>query len=193
MLPIILNIADDDDCAFVEEIYIRYEKQRYLIAAKYLNNHHDSQDCVHETIRVVSERVEKFRAAQDVGYIDRLIGVVCRNCALNMLRVRKRRIEHETSLTRYNYAENGYEESDVPDNDSSVEKLYISEEICDDLHNLINKLDPKYRDVILFKTLGYDNQGIAKAMNISEGLVRQRYSRARKQLLEMGGKDLYAK
>lgn len=193
MLPIILNIVDDDDRAFVEEIYIRYEKQLYSISMKYLNNHHDSQDCVHETIRLISERVEKFRAAQDFGYIDRLIGVVCRNCALNMLRVRNRRIEHETSLTKYNYEEDGYEEIDVPDNDSSVEKLYISEEICDDLHKCINKLDPKYRDVIFFKTLGYDNQAIAKAMNISEELVRQRYSRARKQLLKMGGKELYAK
>ena len=148
---------------------------------------------MHETIRMVGERLEKFRAAQDFGYIDKLITVACRNCALNMLRVRNRRLEHETSLVKYNYAENEYEEIDIPDHDSSVEKLYLSEENCDDLHNLMNKLDPKYRDVILFKTLGYDNQAIAKAMNISEELVRQRYSRARKKLLEMGGKDLYAK
>ena len=82
---------------------------------------------------------------------------------------------------------------DIPDYDSAVDKIYISEENCNHLHNLINKLDPKYRDVIFFKCLGYDNTAIAKAMNISEELVRQRYSRARKQLLEIGGNDLYAK
>ena len=36
MLPIILNIVDDDDRAFVEKIYVRYEKQLYLISMKYL-------------------------------------------------------------------------------------------------------------------------------------------------------------
>ncbi|MBR2354049.1 MAG: sigma-70 region 4 domain-containing protein, partial [Clostridia bacterium] len=53
-------------------------------------------------------------------------------------------------------------------------------------------LDDKYRDVILLKSLGFDNKSIAKVMNISEELVRQRYSRAKKQLWEMGGKNLYA-
>lgn len=193
MLPIILNIIDDDDRAFVEEIYARYEKQLYSISMKYLHNHHDAQDCVHEAIGLISERVEKFRMAQDFGYIDRMIGVVGRNCALNMLRVKSRRHEYERPILKYNYEEDEYEEMDIPDYDSAVDKIHISEENCNHLHNLINKLDPKYRDIIFFKCLGYDNTAIAKAMNISEELVRQRYSRARKQLLEIGGNDLYAK
>ena len=65
MLPIILNIADDDDRAFVEQLYIRYEKQLYTISMKYLKNHQDAQDCVHETVRVIIEKVEKFKIAQD--------------------------------------------------------------------------------------------------------------------------------
>ena len=193
MLPIILNIVNDEDRAFVEEIYVRYEKQIYSISMKYLNNHHDAQDCVHEIIGVVSERVEKFKEAKDYGYIDRLIGVVSRNCALNALRERNRKSEYESSFLRYNYEEDEYEEIDIPDHTSCVDNLYISEENCEYLHNLINELDPKYRDVILFKCLGYDNTDIAKVMNISEELVRQRYSRARKQLLEMGGKYFNAK
>ena len=60
MLPIILNIVDDDDRAFVEEIYIRYEKHLYLISMKYLNNHHDAQDCVHETIKLIIESIKKL-------------------------------------------------------------------------------------------------------------------------------------
>lgn len=192
MLPIILSISDDNDRAFVEELYIRYEKKLYTISMKYLNHHHDAQDCVHETIGVVSEKVEKFKLAQETGYIDRLIGTVCRNCALNMLRVRNRRNEYESSLLRYNYEEDVYEEIDIPDYSECVDRAYLSEEACDNLHNLINKLDDKYRDVILLKSLGLDNKAIAETMNISEELVRQRYLRAKKQLLKMGGKDLYA-
>ena len=191
MLPIILNIIDDDDRTFVEKIYVKYEKQLYLISMKYLNNHHDAQDCVHDTIKLIIDSIEKFKIAQDLDYLEQLLTVVCRNCALNALRVRARKNEYEQSLSRYNYKENEYEEIDIPDYASSVDKIYISEENLEHLHNLINKLDSKYRDIILLKSMGFDNRGIAEIMNISEVLVRKRYSRAKKQLWEMGGKDLY--
>jgi len=192
MLPIILSIVDDDDRTFVEKIYVKYEKQLYLIAMKHLNNHHDAQDCVQDTIKLIIEGIEKFKIAQDLEYLEKLITVVCRNRALNMLRLQNRKNEYEQSLSRYNYKENEYEEIDIPDYASSVDKIYISEENVEHLHNLIDKLDSKYRDVILLKSMGFDNQDIAEIMNISEALVRKRYSRARKQLWEMGGKDLYA-
>ena len=192
MLPIILCIVDDDDRAFVEKIYVKYEKQLYLISMKYLNNHHDAEDCVHDTVKKIIDGIEKFKIAQDVGYIEKLITIVCRNCALNTLRVKKYKNEHELSLCRYNYEDDEYEEIDIPDYSSCVEKLYISEESCEYIHNLINKLDDKYRDVVLLKSLGFDNRGIAEIMHISENLVSQRYKRAKDQLLKMGGKDLYA-
>lgn len=192
MLPVILNIVDDDDRSFLESIYVKYEKQLYSIAMRYLNDHHDSQDCVHETVRIIIDGIEKFKIAQDMGYIEKLITVVCRNCALNLLRVKKHKNENEQSLCRYNYQENEYEEIDIPDYSSCVDKLYISEENCEYLHNLINKLDDKYRDVVLLKSLGIDNHGIAEIMHISDNLVSQRYKRAKKLLWQMGGKDLYA-
>lgn len=193
MLPIILNIVDDDDRAFVEKIYVKYEKQLYLVSMKYLNNHHDAQDCVHDTIKKIIDGIEKFKIAQDMGYIEKLITIVCRNCALNTLRVKKYKNEHELSLCRYNYEDDEYEEIDIPDYSSCVEKLYISEESCEYIHNLINKLDDKYRDVVLLKSLGFDNRGIAEIMHISDNLVSKRYKRAKDQLLKMGGKDLYEK
>ena len=193
MLPIILSIVDDDDRAFVEKIYVKYEKQLYLQSMKYLNNHHDAQDCVHNTVKIIVEAIEKFKMAQEMGYIERLLFVVCRNCALNFLRVRNRRHEHEHSLCRYNYQEEEYEEMDIPDYASCVDKLYISEEACERLYALINELDDKYRDVVLLKCLGLDNHHIGEIMHISDNLVSQRYKRAKAQLLKMGGKDLYAK
>ena len=192
MLPIILNIEDDADRAFVDKLYDTYEKKLYVISMRYLNKHHDSQDCVHETIKLVIENIEKFRMAQEKGYIERLLTVTCRNRALNMLRVRNRRNEYEQSLIRYNYEEEEYEEIDIADYSSCVDKICISEENCDYLHDLINKLDDKYRDVILLRSMGLGTKAIATAMDISEDLVRQRYKRAKKQLWKMGGKDLYA-
>lgn len=191
MLAIILNIVDDDDRAFVEILYRKYEKQLYVISNKYLHDHFDAQDCVHDTIALIIESLEKFKMAQSEGYLERLITVVCRNCALNALRVKRQKNEHEQSFVRYNYEEEKYEDIDIPDYHSCVDKLYISEQNCTYLYELINRLDSKYRDVILLKSMGFNNKRIARIMNISEELVRKRYSRAKKQLLEMGGEDLY--
>ena len=191
MLSIILSIKDEDDRAFVEKLYLKYEHKLYLISKKYLNNHHDAEDCVHDTIKLIIESVEKFKIAQDMGYMDRLITVVCRNCALNALQAKQYKNKHEQPIVKFNYDEGEYEDIDIPDYNSCVDRLFISEENCDYLHKLINKLDDKYRDIILLKSLGFDNRSIAAIMNISEDLVRKRYSRAKKRLWEMGGQNLY--
>ena len=191
MLPIIMNIADDDDRNFVEEIYVTYEKKLYLISMDYLHNSQDAQDCVHDTVVSVIKHIDRFRDAQNGGYLDKLIVVACRNCAINILKANHRRYEREQGFVKYNQEEGKYEEFETIDDNSYVEKIYISEQNCDLLKNLINKLDDKYRDVILLKSLGLDTKAIAEIMKISEALVRKRYSRAKKQLLEMGGKDLY--
>ena len=62
---------------------------------------------------------------------------------------------------------------------------------CKYVGELVDKLDLKYRDVIVLKSLGYDNNEIAFLLNISEELVRQRYLRAKKMILDMGGDTLY--
>ena len=191
MLAIIQNIQDDEERAFVEQIYEKYEGQMYLISMKYLHDHHEAQDCVHDTIRNIIEAVERFKTAKDMKYLERLIIISCRNCAINRLNEKIYRNKHEESLEKYNYEEDVYETVEIPDYNSAVDKLYISEQNCDALHDAINKLDDKYRDVVLYKSLGFDDHYIAKAMNISDDLVRKRYSRAKKQLWEMGGKDLY--
>jgi len=192
VLPIILSIVDDDDRAFVEQIYVKYEKQLYSKSMKYLKNHHDAQDCVQDTVQIIMNGIEKFKIAQDLGYIEKLITVVCRNCALNALRAKKYKNENEQSLCQYNYQDDVYEEMDIPDYASCVDKLYISEETCEYLHDLINQLDDKYRDVVLLKSVGLDNRCISELMHISDNLVSQRYKRAKEKLLKMGGKDLYA-
>lgn len=191
MLPIIMSIADDDDRNFVEEIYVTYEKKLYLISMDYLHNRQDAQDCVHNTIELVIKHIDDFKTAQRNGYLVRLIIVVCRNCAINLLKANHRRYEREQGFVQYNQEEGIYEEFETIDDNSYVEKIYISEQNCELLKDLINKLDDKYRDVVLLKSLGLNTKAIAEIMQISEVLVRKRYSRAKKQLWEMGGKDLY--
>ena len=191
MLPIIMNIADDDDRGFVERIYLDYEKKLKIISSFYITDDEDVNDCIQETIATVIENIDKFKLAHNNGYLDRLMPVVCRNCAMRIENASRLRHKNEQPLVRYNAAEEKYYDLELPDYNADVDKLYISEQNCAILQSLIDKLDPKYRDVILLKSLGLRTKAIAEIMQISEVMVRKRYSRAKKQLWEMGGKDLY--
>ena len=68
---------------------------------------------------------------------------------------------------------------------------YINKFTCNYIKEIIDKLDLKYRDVIVLKGYGYGYEEIAYLMHISQELVRKRYSRAKKMIIEMGGEMLY--
>ena len=80
---------------------------------------------------------------------------------------------------------------DIPDYSSNVERIVLSDFICRYVIELINKLDVKYRDVLVLKGMGYDYDEIAYFMNISPDAVRKRYSRAKAMIIEMDGDTLY--
>ena len=80
---------------------------------------------------------------------------------------------------------------DIPDDSADVEKIVINKFTCRYVAKLIDKLDFKYRDVIILKSMGYDYDSIAYFMSITPALARKWYSRARAMILEMGGATLH--
>ena len=96
----------------------------------------------------------------------------------------------EFSTTGYDEDDN-FETFDIPDKTENVERIVLSEYNYNYIKQLIDKLDPKYRDVLVLKSMQLTNEEIAYMMNISVELVRKRYSRARAKILELGGDVLY--
>ena len=45
-----MAIENEQDRLFVESIFNKYSEKMYLIAMDIINNHHDAEDCVHDTI-----------------------------------------------------------------------------------------------------------------------------------------------
>lgn len=190
MLAIIMSMEDDRDREFVEDIYIRYSKSMFSIAFGIVNDEHDAEDCVQNTILKIMNHVERFRQAEQEKYLKRLITMVCRNIAINQYNQNKERRKMEFSTTLYNEDDEA-EIMDIPDMEANVARLVVSEENCNYIKQLINQLDLKYRDVLILKSMGCDNKEIAELLGISETLVRKRYSRARAKILEIGGDELY--
>ena len=190
MLAVIMAITDEDDRLFVETVFNKYSKKMYLIAVNILNNHEDAEDCVQDTIVKIIDRLDNFRKAEQEEYLIKLIVITCRNTALNKYKSNRKKSIEQFSTTVYDEDE-GSSVMDIPDDSSDVEKLVMSDYTCRCLTEIIDSLDYKYRDILVLKGMGYDYDDIARIMNISQTLVRKRYSRARKMILEKGGASLY--
>ena len=193
MLEIIMSIENEEDRTFMETLYYDYSEKMYLTAMNVLNNHHDAQDCVHKTIaRIINEdKIDTFRQAQNKNYLIKLIVTATRNNAINIYNKNHRRNSYVFSTTVYDEETDKWEIMDIPDAENDVQKIIINEETCKIMHDLINKLDFIYRDVILLMQMGYSYEDIAGIFGITVEAVRKRYSRAKAKLREMGGKDLY--
>jgi RNA polymerase sigma-70 factor (ECF subfamily) len=190
VLAIIMAIEDEQDRAFVEEVYAAYADKMYRIAYDVVGNHHDAQDCVQETIVKIIDRVDRFREAKDRDYLKKLIVIACRNVAINKYNENRKRAREEVSTTVYG-EDDSYSIMDIPDQSADVARIVLSDDNCRYLKELIDRLDHCYRDVLVLRGLGLDHGEIADLMGISVELVRKRYQRARQKLLEMGGEALY--
>lgn len=190
MLAIIMAIENEQDRLFVESIFNKYSEKMYLIAMDIINNHYDAEDCVHDTIVKIIDKLERFKQANREDYLIKLIVITCRNTAINKYKENKKRNYWEISTTVFDEEEES-SIMDIPDLSSNVEKIVINKFTCNYIKEIIDKLDLKYRDVIVLKGYGYGYEEIAYLMHISQELVRKRYSRAKKMIIEMGGDILY--
>lgn len=190
MLAIIMAIENEQDRLFVESIFNKYSEKMYLTAMDIINNHHDAQDCVQDTIVKIIDKLERFKQANREDYLIKLIVITCRNTAINKYKENQKRNQREVSTTVYDEDDES-SIMDIPDYTANVERIVLSDFTCNYLKELIDKLDLKYRDVMVLKGVGYDYEEIAFFMEISQVLVRKRYSRAKRMILEMGGETLY--
>ena len=184
-----MSIETEDDRSFVASIYQKYAKQMKAIAYSILKNDQDAEDCVHETVITIVDKLDTFRSSDDERYLKWLILLVCKNTALNIQKKNMHRQSIEISLTSYACGEDDTVE--FADNSPSPEDDVISEDNVKYILALLNKLDEKYRSVILLKYRGLSNKDIANVLFISQDAVRQRLLRAKKQLIEMGVGRLY--
>lgn len=190
MLAIIMAIEDEDDRLFVENIFNNYSEKMYLVAVNILHNHDDAEDCVQDTIVKIIDKLDLFKNAQQENYLIKLVVITCRNTAINKYEKNKKRKKAQFLTSEYGDNDES-SMMDIPDYSSNVERIVLSDFICRYVIELINKLDVKYRDVLVLKGMGYDYDEIAYFMNISPDAVRKRYSRAKAMIIEVGGDTLY--
>lgn len=187
MLTIIMSIEGDSNRDFVASIYEKYSVSMKAIAFEILKNDCDAEDCVHETVLTIIKKLETFKRTNDENHLKWLVFLVCKNTALNMLKKNKRRQRNEILMTSLE----PHKQDEITDDAPTPEEAVIEEDNVRFILSLINKLDEKYRKVILLKYSGLSNKDIADLLFISQNAVRQRLFLAKRKILEMGGGRFY--
>lgn len=188
MIPVTMSIATDEDKNYVERLYEKYSKKMFAYIYKILANHEAAEDCVHDVIQRIINHIDFFKSVSEEDII-RLIMIYCRNEAFNHYRNDKLKKSREKTESE-DFNESFMDE--IEDDTYNPEKVIISEENNRYLLELVNKLDYKYKDIMIMKYyFNLSNIEIAKQLDITPGVVAVRISRAKKKLLEMGGDRLY--
>ena len=192
ILAIILAIENDTVRSFVEQIYDNYSKQIYKIAYDILCNHYDAEDVVHDVIIKIIDKVGYYQAPHDEQSLKKVIVITTRNQAINKYNENKRRASKTVSITQVCEDGESYERELIDmDTEIDVDNILLCEENVQILQKIIDKLDTKYRDVFVLMSQGYNNKEISEIMGISVENVRQRFSRGKAKIIELGGDQFY--
>lgn len=181
MLLFLMVIEDESIRNKLEELYLLYRKEMLYVANSILNDYHEAEDAVQNTIIKVASQLEKISEVK-CNKTRAFLVIIVRNISINIYRQRKNR----SSISIDDIIEI------IPDDDITLESYMIRLEKAEDIAKLLAKLDSSYADVLTLKYFyEYSNTEIAKLINLTEGNVRVKLHRARKALkkllLEEGG------
>ncbi|MBB6714905.1 RNA polymerase sigma factor [Clostridium gasigenes] len=151
--------------AFVELLKL-YEKDIYLFAKHMLVNEELIKDAVQETIMTVYEKIDDLRNIDLFKFwLLKILGNKCRDTLK-----RQRKILYLDTYIEKVHIENGYEEIEI--------------------RQCLEELSEDYKKVIVlyyFNDLSYKE--ISALLNISEGTVKSRLSRAKEKLSKIIDKE----
>ena len=175
MLLLLLSaIRDDDDRAFLLNLYTEYYALVKSTVDRVTHGGQDGEDLIEDTFVKLIEKIPLLRTF-DCCKTAAYIVYTARSVAINFIRHRDVRQKHSYF---------GGEE-DVLDDligaDEPVEDLYLRREETEALSDAVLKLPERQRDILYFKyILEMSDSEIAEELSISPGSVREYLTRARR-------------
>ncbi len=173
---LIFRFQEGDIHAF-EEIVNRYKDPLMNFVYRFVGDMSEAEDIVQETfLRVFRNK----KAYKKIAKFSTWIYTIAGNLAKTELRKRKKR-------NVYSISDMGYEDKDYEISDESMnpEQKTDSRMFDEILQREIEKLSPKFREVIILRDiqeLSYEE--ISKILRIPLGTVKSRVNRARLRLQE---------
>lgn len=162
MLIYLSMIETPEDKDKFEQIYYKYRDLMYYVANQKLNNHHDSEDAVHQAFVSIIKHISKIKDI-DSPKTRSFIVLITERKAIDIMRT-----SHRDKVVELNEAITGI---DIP--------LPGDHGIAD----AISRLPVDYREILMLKfDNGFSNKELAQMIGISESGIRKLIGRARKAL-----------
>jgi len=167
------------DAAAFEELVRAYQDRIYNLCRYMLENDHDAEDAAQDVFIKAFRALHRFQpGAALYTWLYRI--------AVNTCLDRKRKPFFLSLFKAGGKDDEGGIEYDIPSDSPSPEKLLESSRISQAIHDALRRISPKLRTVIVLKELeGLSYGEIAEVLDISEGTVKSRISRAREELRQL--------
>lgn len=175
MIPyIILTIEDDDERAFMEDLYISYERLMYSEINKLLKNSWDTSDVLHTVVINLIKNISTLRGMERPQLVSYIVKAA-RYTALNYLRDKKK-------ITEFPFDE---EHDVLKDEYVSFDDQMQHAELIRAAREAWKTLDMRSRRILDLKYMQKkSNKEIAREFGMSTDSVRMALTRARNKLKE---------
>lgn len=182
MQKVIRAAQKGDERAF-EALLGSLERQVYRLCYSMTHAREDAEDATQETMIKLWRTLPSYRFECPIlPYTLRM----ARNTALDLLRRRAARIQTVSMTVQDEAGENEAINVADPDEYADPARAYERQERIKAVRRAIDELPSDQRDIIVLKDLeGYSYEQIGQILQIGEGTVKSRLSRARKKLAEM--------
>ncbi|MBQ9920763.1 MAG: sigma-70 family RNA polymerase sigma factor [Clostridia bacterium] len=156
-----------------------YEKRIYSFALGMLSDPDDAFDVSQDTFLKAYRSLNSFKGESSFYT---WLYAICRNCCYDYIKQRSRRMKKNISLSEYENDDDGAM-VEIPDTASQPDLVLEKKQAREKIIEAVASLPEKHREIIVlrdFEDLSYEQ--IAEALDISEGTVKSRLSRARMKL-----------
>lgn len=175
----LIALCQKGDVEAFEKLVLKYEKQIYTIAYRFMGNHEDACDLAQEALVKAYKYISQFRGEASIKtWLYHIVANVCRD------ELRKRKRQTTVSLDSPIVNDEGGELlRQTEDWTYAPELTYENKELQELIQKALDHLTPEYKEVLIMREImGFTYDEIAKELDCSLGTVKSRISRARKAM-----------
>jgi RNA polymerase sigma-70 factor (ECF subfamily) len=164
-----------------EELVLKYQRQIYTVAYRFMGNHEDASDLAQEAFIKAYKSIDRFRGESSLKtWLYHIVANVCRD------ELRKRKKGQVLSLDAPISTEEGEITRQTEDWTYAPDLIYESKEAQYFIQEAINQLTPEYKEVIILREIqGFSYEEIAQHLGCSLGTIKSRLNRARKAMRDL--------
>jgi RNA polymerase sigma-70 factor (ECF subfamily) len=178
LLPLVIARMDDnDDRAFMENLFLTYRRLMYRVALDYVTSITEADDVINTACERLYKKISTIRCLSS-NALKPYVVLTTRNSALNYIIAEKRHTSHRD----YN-AEEALEKVSATTED--VEDYVLHRIAIDDIREAIGRLPKREKEVMLMKFYNnMPNTEIAELLGITDNNVRGVLMRAREHIMK---------